>query len=41
MPIIRIVDTLIKRAILERDPDIIMVGDIRDKETAGLAINAA
>jgi type IV pilus assembly protein PilB len=29
------------RSILRQDPDIIMVGEIRDKETAGLAINAA
>ncbi|MCK4918446.1 MAG: type II/IV secretion system protein [Candidatus Pacebacteria bacterium] len=29
------------RTILRQDPDIIMVGEIRDKETAGLAIQAA
>ena len=29
------------RSILRQDPDIIMVGEIRDKETAQLAINAA
>ncbi len=29
------------RSLLRQDPDIIMVGEIRDKETAGLAINAA
>ena len=29
------------RALVRQDPDIIMVGEIRDKETAGLAINAA
>jgi type IV pilus assembly protein PilB len=29
------------RTLLRQDPDIIMVGEIRDKETAGLAINAA
>lgn len=29
------------RALLRQDPDIVMVGEIRDKETAGLAINAA
>jgi len=29
------------RALLRQDPDIIMVGEIRDKETAGLAVNAA
>lgn len=29
------------RQILRQDPDIIMVGEIRDKETAGLAVNAA
>ena len=29
------------RQILRQDPDIIMVGEIRDTETAGLAINAA
>ena len=29
------------RAMLRQDPDIIMVGEIRDNETAGLAINAA
>lgn len=29
------------RALLRQDPDIIMVGEIRDNETAGLAINAA
>lgn len=29
------------RALLRQDPDIIMVGEIRDGETAGLAINAA
>jgi len=29
------------RQILRQDPDVIMVGEIRDKETAGLAVNAA
>ena len=29
------------RALVRQDPDIIMVGEIRDKETAGLAINAS
>ncbi|MFH0845998.1 MAG: GspE/PulE family protein [Patescibacteria group bacterium] len=29
------------RTILRQDPDVIMVGEIRDKETAGLAIQAA
>lgn len=29
------------RSLLRQDPDIIMVGEIRDTETAGLAINAA
>lgn len=29
------------RSLLRQDPDIIMVGEIRDKETASLAINAA
>ncbi len=29
------------RALVRQDPDIIMVGEIRDTETAGLAINAA
>ncbi|HTP56812.1 MAG TPA: GspE/PulE family protein [Candidatus Paceibacterota bacterium] len=29
------------RAILRQDPDIIMVGEIRDRETAGLAVQAA
>ena len=29
------------RSILRQDPDIIMVGEIRDGETAGIAINAA
>src|SRR3989344_2436862 len=29
------------REILRQDPDIIMVGEIRDKETAGLAVHAA
>jgi len=29
------------RTLLRQDPDIIMVGEIRDKETAGLAVNAA
>jgi type IV pilus assembly protein PilB len=29
------------RAILRQDPDIIMVGEIRDSETAGIAIRAA
>ncbi|MDO8493033.1 MAG: GspE/PulE family protein [bacterium] len=29
------------RSLLRQDPDIVMVGEIRDKETAGLAINAA
>ncbi len=29
------------RSILRQDPDIIMVGEIRDKETANIAVNAA
>ena len=29
------------RTLLRQDPDIIMVGEIRDTETAGLAVNAA
>jgi type IV pilus assembly protein PilB len=29
------------RSLLRQDPDIIMVGEIRDRETAGLAINAS
>ncbi|MDP2643008.1 MAG: GspE/PulE family protein [Candidatus Peregrinibacteria bacterium] len=29
------------RSILRQDPDIVMVGEIRDEETAGIAINAA
>jgi len=29
------------RSLLRQDPDVIMVGEIRDRETAGLAINAA
>ena len=29
------------RALVRQDPDIIMVGDLRDKETASLALNAA
>ncbi|MDD3888134.1 MAG: ATPase, T2SS/T4P/T4SS family [Patescibacteria group bacterium] len=29
------------RALLRQDPDIIMVGEIRDSETAGMAINSA
>jgi len=29
------------KAILRQDPDIVMVGEIRDKETASIAINAA
>ncbi|MDD5606326.1 MAG: ATPase, T2SS/T4P/T4SS family [Candidatus Pacebacteria bacterium] len=29
------------RSILRQDPDIVMVGEIRDKETASLAVNAA
>jgi type IV pilus assembly protein PilB len=29
------------RAIVRQDPDIIMVGEIRDKETAGISINSA
>ena len=29
------------RALLRQDPDIVMVGEIRDRETAGLAINAS
>lgn len=29
------------RSIVRQDPDIIMVGEIRDKETAGIAVNAA
>lgn len=29
------------RSLLRQDPDIVMVGEIRDKETASLAINAA
>ena len=29
------------RALLRQDPDVIMVGEIRDKETSGLAVHAA
>lgn len=29
------------RALLRQDPDVVMVGEIRDEETAGIAINAA
>jgi type IV pilus assembly protein PilB len=29
------------RSIVRQDPDIIMVGEIRDKETAGIAVNSA
>jgi type IV pilus assembly protein PilB len=29
------------RALVRQDPDIVMVGEIRDNETAGLAVNAA
>jgi type IV pilus assembly protein PilB len=29
------------RSLVRQDPDVILVGEIRDKETAGLAINAA
>ena len=29
------------RSILRQDPDVVMVGEIRDKETAGIAVNAA
>ena len=29
------------RSLVRQDPDIIMVGEIRDKETAGLSVNAA
>ena len=29
------------RSLLRQDPDVVMVGEIRDKETAGLAINAS
>src|SRR3989344_6011831 len=29
------------RAIVRQDPDIILVGEVRDKETAGIAINSA
>lgn len=29
------------RSLMRQDPDVIMVGEIRDQETAGLAINAA
>lgn len=29
------------RSILRQDPDVIMVGEIRDQETAGIAVNAA
>jgi len=29
------------RSLLRQDPDIMMVGEIRDKETAGLAVNAS
>lgn len=29
------------RALVRQDPDIIMVGEIRDKETAGIAVNSA
>jgi type II secretory ATPase GspE/PulE/Tfp pilus assembly ATPase PilB-like protein len=29
------------RSLVRQDPDIVMVGEIRDKETASLAVNAA
>ena len=29
------------RSLLRQDPDIVMVGEIRDKQTAGIAIEAA
>lgn len=29
------------RAILRQDPDIVMIGEIRDEETAGIAVNSA
>ncbi|MBL8765552.1 MAG: Flp pilus assembly complex ATPase component TadA, partial [Phycisphaerae bacterium] len=29
------------RSVLRQDPDIVMVGEIRDKETAEIAVNAA
>ena len=29
------------RAFLRQDPDVILVGEIRDKETAGIAVEAA
>lgn len=29
------------RAIVRQDPDIIMIGEVRDKETAGIAVNSA
>ncbi|EJW96197.1 protein containing Type II secretion system protein E domain protein [gut metagenome] len=29
------------RSILRQDPDIVMVGEIRDKETAQIAVQAA
>ena len=29
------------RSIVRQDPDIIMIGEIRDKETAGMAVHAA
>ncbi|EKD69800.1 MAG: Type II secretion system protein E [uncultured bacterium] len=33
--------TMILRALLRQDPDVIMIGEIRDKETATIAIQAA
>ena len=47
LPSLRLGQRLVKhfakglRAALRQDPDIIMVGEIRDKETAQLAIQAA
>lgn len=40
-PIINLTFATALRSILRHDPDIIMIGEIRDKETAGIAIEAA
>src|SRR5690606_578441 len=33
--------TLFRSAVLRQDPDIIMVGELRDRESAGIALSAA
>jgi general secretion pathway protein E len=40
-PLIDVTFTTILRSILRQDPDIIMIGEIRDKETAAHAVQAA